>query len=75
MDPELTEDYESGLEYKLIKPETAVSELNYGLARVYAEAGHFHFPAAYNYYLDAITEKLTQGVSHNAGDYTSYYFI
>jgi FHIPEP family len=65
--------YESGLEYKEIARKILVSELRFGLARIEAEKGRFDL--AFTHLQDAVREKLAEGVSHNASDYTENYFI
>ena len=62
---------ERGREYKEIKRETFVAELDYSLARIAAEAGDFK--RAYRHYIDAVTAQLAQGISHDRG-YTGYQF-
>jgi type III secretory pathway component EscV len=57
--------YESGREYKDIKRETFVAELDYGLARIAAERGDFE--EAYKYYVSAVSAHLAKGVSHTQG--------
>jgi len=63
--------FERGREYKEIKRETFVSELDYGLARIAAERGDFN--EAYRRYIDAVGARFGQGVTHNPG-YTAYHF-
>jgi tetratricopeptide (TPR) repeat protein len=55
------EEFESGLEYKLIKPQTFVFQLDYGLARIAAERGEF--TEAYEHYLAAVSSLLAKGES------------
>ncbi len=62
---------ERGRDYKEIRPETFVAELDYGLARIAAEDGDFD--TAYRHYISAIAAQVAQGVSH-AKDFTSYHF-
>jgi hypothetical protein len=64
--------YESGREYKDIKRETFVAELDYGLARLAAERGDF--AAAYRHYTHAVSAYLAQGVGHAPHGYTSYFY-
>ena len=63
--------FERGREYKEIKRETFVSELDYGLARIAAERGCFN--EAYRRYIDAAGARFGQGVAHDPG-YTDYQF-
>jgi tetratricopeptide (TPR) repeat protein len=63
--------FERGREYKEIKRETFVSELDYGLARIAAERGEFN--EAYRRYIDAAGARFGQGVAHDPG-YTAYQF-
>lgn len=63
---------ERGREYKEIKRETFVAELDYSLARIAAEAGDFE--RAYRHYIDAVSAHLAQGVSHSTSGYTGYQF-
>ncbi|HEU5065275.1 MAG TPA: FHIPEP family type III secretion protein [Gaiellaceae bacterium] len=63
--------FERGREYKEIKRETFVSELDYGLARIAAERGDFN--EAYRRYIDAAGARFGQGVAHDPG-YTDYQF-
>jgi tetratricopeptide (TPR) repeat protein len=64
--------FERGREYKEIKRETFVSELDYGLARIAAEQGDFK--TAYQRYIDAVSARFAQGISHDPSDYTTYHF-
>ena len=63
--------FERGREYKEIKRETFVSELDYGLARIAAERGDYN--EAYRRYIDAVGARFGQGVAHDPG-YTAYQF-
>jgi tetratricopeptide (TPR) repeat protein len=63
--------FERGREYKEIKRETFVSELDYGLARIAAERGDFN--EAYRRYIDAAGARFGQGIAHDPG-YTDYQF-
>jgi tetratricopeptide (TPR) repeat protein len=63
--------FERGREYKEIKRETFVSELDYGLARIAAERGDFN--EAYRRYIDAVGARFGEGVAHDPG-YTTYHF-
>jgi tetratricopeptide (TPR) repeat protein len=63
--------FERGREYKEIKRETFVSELDYGLARIAAERGEFN--EAYRRYIDAAGARFGQGIAHDPG-YTDYQF-
>jgi len=63
--------FERGREYKEIKRETFVSELDFGLARIAAERGDFN--EAYRRYIDAAGARFGQGVAHDPG-YTDYQF-
>ncbi|HXK03299.1 MAG TPA: FHIPEP family type III secretion protein [Verrucomicrobiae bacterium] len=70
-DPKAKEEFENGLEYKAMRPQTFISELDYGLARIAAEQGDML--AAYRHYVDAVSALLAEGVFHGAEDST-YYF-
>jgi hypothetical protein len=61
-----------GREYKEIRPETFVAELDYGLARIAAEGGAF--PEAYRHYINAVTAQVAQGMSHDPDGFTNYHF-
>ena len=65
------EEFENGLEYKAMRPQTFISELDYGLARISAEQGDI--VTAYKHYVDAVSALLAEGVFHGAEDST-YYF-
>jgi hypothetical protein len=58
-------------DYKETKRDTFVSELDYGLARIAAEAGDFD--EAYTRYIHAVAAELAQGLAY-AGRYSDYYF-
>jgi len=61
-----------GREYKEIRPETFVAELDYGLARIAAERGEFS--NAYRHYINAVSAQVAQGVSHDPDGFTNYHF-
>ena len=61
-----------GREYKEIKRETFVAELDYGLARIAAERGDFKL--AYRRYIEAVSAHFAQGVSHAPDGYTTSHF-
>jgi hypothetical protein len=56
------EAFEDGREYKEIKRETFVAELDYGLARIAAEEGDF--ATAYSHYSSAVSAHLAQGIKY-----------
>jgi hypothetical protein len=60
-----------GRQYKDIKRDTFVSELDYGLARVAAEEGSFE--TAYQHYVDAVSAFLAREIDPSAA-YAQYYF-
>jgi tetratricopeptide (TPR) repeat protein len=62
-----------GREYKEIRHETFVAELDYTLARVAAETGDF--ARAYSHYVDAVAGHVAQGVAPEADGYTGYQFL
>jgi hypothetical protein len=64
--------YESGRDYKEIKRETFVGELDYGLARIAAEQGRFK--DAYEHYIAAASALIAEGVSHAPYGYSGYQF-
>jgi len=66
------EAFEGGRDYKEIKRETYVAELDYGLARVAAEQGDFE--AAYRHYESGVSALLAQGVSHSGVGYTGEFY-
>lgn len=53
------EDFKAGREYKHIKQDSFVAELDYGLARIAAEQGNFQ--AAYDAYTESTSALLAQG--------------
>lgn len=57
--------FHSGREYKEIKRETFVAEIDYGLTRIAAEEGQFD--RAYRHYTDAVSAQISQGFSHGGG--------
>jgi hypothetical protein len=59
-----------GREYKEIKHETVVSELDHGLARIAAERGDF--AAAYDAYVTATAGMMAEGAP--TADYSEYHF-
>ncbi len=63
-------DYLGGRQYKDIKPDTYVAELDHGLARIAAEAGRFE--EAYGHYINAVSARLAQGKWF--GQYSQYQF-
>lgn len=66
------ESFEVGREYKEIKRETFVAELDYGLARVAAEAGDFAL--AYQYFDSRLSALIAQGVAYGGrGETTEFY--
>jgi tetratricopeptide (TPR) repeat protein len=62
-----------GREYKEIRRETFVAELDYCLARIAAEAGDFK--RAYSHYVDAVSGHVAQGVWHAPVGYTGDQFV
>jgi tetratricopeptide (TPR) repeat protein len=64
--------FENGREYKVIKRETFVAELDYGSARIAAEVGNFI--DAYRHYADAVSAHVAQGGSHIEEDFSTYLF-
>lgn len=64
---------ERGREYKEIRSETFVAELDYCLARIAAESGDFK--RAYSHYVDAIAGHIAQGVWHAPEGYTAHQFV
>jgi tetratricopeptide (TPR) repeat protein len=65
--------FESGLEYKDIKRDTFVAELDLGLARIAAERGCFE--AAFYHYRNAAIEEVSQGNAYRGpSGYTGYHF-
>ncbi len=69
--------FERGRDYKAIKRETYVAEIDYGLARVAAESGEFS--QAYTYLTSALTSYMAQSTAQRYTDYWSslseYYFL
>ena len=65
--------YERGRQYKEIKRETFVAQLDYGLARIAAEGQEPRFADAYRHYLNGVTADIASGVSHDPG-YSDYQF-
>jgi hypothetical protein len=62
--------FRAGRDYKLIKQETFVAELDYGLARIAAEQGELQ--QAYCYQETAVSDLIAPTLS--VGDFRSYYF-
>jgi FHIPEP family len=71
------EHFERGRDYKAIKRETYVAEIDYGLARVAAETGKFS--QAYTYLTSALTSYMAQSTAQSYTDSWSslseYYFL
>jgi tetratricopeptide (TPR) repeat protein len=59
--------FEGGLRYKEIREESFVAELDYGLARVFAEVGRFD--RAYEHYVSASQATMAQEVAGGTVDY------
>ena len=70
---EAREAYERGRQYKEIKRETFVAQLDYGLARIAAEGPEIRFAEAYRHYLNGVSADIASGVSHDPG-YSDYQF-
>lgn len=64
--------FELGREYKVIKRETYVAELDYGLGRIAAEDGDFD--TAYKYFDSGLSALLALGVAHNSTGYTDEFY-
>jgi len=60
-----------GRDYKAARQETFVAELEYGLARLAAEAGRFQ--EAYDLYSSAVSAHVAQGVAHGRDGYTTQF--
>jgi hypothetical protein len=60
-----------GREYKEFRQATFIAELDYGLARLAAEAGEFD--AAYDHYSSAVSAHVAYGVDHARGGYTTQF--
>lgn len=65
--------YERGREFKQMKPEAAISGLEYGLARVAAEKGDCE--SAYRLYLSSSSAQLLRGVSDIKWTSAQFYFF
>jgi tetratricopeptide (TPR) repeat protein len=69
--------FERGRDYKDIKRETYVAEIDYGLARIAAETGDFN--RAYSCFTSALTAHMAQSTSQSYTDSWSalsdYYFV
>jgi hypothetical protein len=65
--------YERGRQYKEIKRETFVAQLDYGLARIAGEGPDARFADAYRHYLNGVSADIASGVSHDPG-YSDYQF-
>jgi hypothetical protein len=63
--------FNRGRDNKLIRQETFVAELDYGLARIAAEAGDF--AKAYEHYVSAASAHIAFGVAHARGGYTAQF--
>lgn len=64
--------FEHGREYKEIKRETFIAELDYGCTRIAAERGDF--AEAYEHYSNGVSALLAKGYSYAPGGYGSYWF-
>jgi len=68
--------FERALDYKAIKRETFVAEIEYGLARISAELGDF--AEAYSHFTSALTahmaQEVSQGYSDSWSSLSDYYF-
>jgi tetratricopeptide (TPR) repeat protein len=62
--------FEAGRDYKEVRREAVVAELDYGLTRLAAEGGRFS--EAYAHYVDAVAAQLSQYGSEQA--YAAYFF-
>jgi hypothetical protein len=60
-----------GREYKEVRQDTFIAELDYGLARLAAEAGRFN--EAYDFYSSAVSAHVAYGVEHARGGYTAQF--
>jgi tetratricopeptide (TPR) repeat protein len=58
--------FERGRDYKEIKRETYVADIDYGLARVAAETGEFNL--AYKHFMSALTAHMAQSTAQSATD-------
>jgi hypothetical protein len=69
--------FERGRDYKEIKRETYVVDLDYGLARIAAETGEFN--RAYKYFTSALTAHMTQATpqsyAHGWSSLSEYLFL
>jgi hypothetical protein len=63
--------FNRGRDNKLIRQETFVAELDYGLARIAAEVGDF--AKAYEHYVSAASAHIAFGVAHARGGYTAQF--
>jgi hypothetical protein len=63
--------FNRGRDNKLIRQGTFVAELDYGLARIAAEAGDF--AKAYEHYVSAASAHVAYGVAHARGGYTAQF--
>jgi tetratricopeptide (TPR) repeat protein len=61
--------FQDGRSYKAIQPDSLVAELDYGLARIYAETGDLD--RAHRHYREAVASMLGYD---GPGDFKSYYF-
>jgi hypothetical protein len=71
------QNFERGRDYKNIKRETYVAEIDYGLARIAAERGDINL--AYSHFMSALTAHMAQATSQSDTDSWSslsdYYFV
>ena len=65
--------YDRGREFKQVKRDAAVANLEYGLARVAAEQGRCD--TAYRHFLSATSAQLVQGVSDTRWTSAQYYLF
>ncbi|MDQ4132666.1 MAG: hypothetical protein M3179_05530 [Actinomycetota bacterium] len=63
--------YERGREYKDLNPGIQVANLDFGLARIEAERGHFE--RAYTWYRSAVTAQVAMGCSDSRYTSAQYY--
>jgi tetratricopeptide (TPR) repeat protein len=70
------EAFESGREYKEIKQTTFVAELDYGLARIAAEADDYDLEDAFKHYRHAVVAEVAEGAAYQPLGYghTGYLF-
>jgi tetratricopeptide (TPR) repeat protein len=70
---EAAREYRAGLSVKAIRQQTFVGDLNYGLARIAAEAGGLSFNVAFDLYVQAVSADPGVGAATETRPLNEYY--